>query len=170
MANSLKRKIENGEIVIINPAVLHEQYRADARFKVTSGFGMMPFTVGSKIFGIWLADGSQEVFDANDIAVEATLQWQGSHGKFGERLIFERPQQLEGTFELPNGVFVRVHLQFWTDGQLSLSVSGWQRHHDPHMKPSAIMIGDATWNVLLPEDVIGLLEKTARISKEGDSK
>lgn len=52
--------------------ILKPEYQADRRFLVKGGFGRLKHTAGSKIYGIWLADGSEDHFSGYDIDVAET--------------------------------------------------------------------------------------------------
>lgn len=91
MANSLGRAIERHEIVIINPDYIIDEFNEDTRFQCEHGFGMMPFTAGHSITGIWLATGEREGYMSWTIEAGLTEAWQEEHGKFGEKDAIPNP-------------------------------------------------------------------------------
>jgi len=85
MANSLKREIETGEVVIIKAKMLKSGLKIDERaFVCDDGFGMSDRTSGTALHGFWLDGTGWDRMEGTRIDAKATGQFQKKWGKFAE--------------------------------------------------------------------------------------
>ncbi len=83
MANTLDRRIQVGEIVVLNIMSMLPHFRSDPKwqlFKVIGGFGMSHTTGGSALYGSFV-DGSKCAGNGYWIDKEATEKFQNGEWK-----------------------------------------------------------------------------------------
>jgi len=86
MSNSLDREIKSGEEVIVKASAMTSQkpelQAIEQRvFVCHGGFGMLPHTLGTKVYGHYKIDGVEDFIRGYDIDVKETKKHQSKAGK-----------------------------------------------------------------------------------------
>lgn len=79
--NSLKREIQEGEVVVIKASVLRPEFQAlDERlFVCKHGYGMSHETRGTAIWGAYLKDADECRHEGTEIDPDETAEYQRTH-------------------------------------------------------------------------------------------
>lgn len=83
MANSLNREIKEGERVVVSASIFETPNLPveDRTFICESGYGMKPYTMGTKIMGRWKKEGTNAAIPAQWIDCTETDLLQASEAQ-----------------------------------------------------------------------------------------